>query len=155
MATSGDQNLEREVLTKENSLKGMELDYWNQYTIITPFMMNREVTWKIKCFCSTWNLSIVFKSEHTSYFTYWKCTVTTENASFPVDRCHKSAHRGLKIIGTWKSNCLMLMKASGMCSASSILPLKNINSRRNIMSEYSWNPYWETNAVVKRAWALG
>lgn len=135
MATSGDENLSKEVLTKENSLKGMELDYWNQYTILTPFMTNRKVTWKIKHFCSMWNLSIVFKSEHTWYFTSWKCTVTTENARLPVDQCHKSAHRGLKIIGTWKFSCLMLVKASRMCSASPILPLKNINSERNIMSE--------------------
>lgn len=155
MATSGDQNLSKEVLTKENWLKGMELDYWNQYTILTPFMTNRKVTWKIKHFCSMWNLSIVFKSEHTWYFTSWKCTVTTENARLPVDQCHKSAHSGLKIIGTWKFSCLMLMKASRMCSAAPILPLKNINSKRNIMLEYSWNPYWETNAVVKRTWALG
>lgn len=128
MATFWDQNLNREVLIKENPLKKIDLDYQNQHRLKIPFMTSRKRNVSAQC-----ETSVVLKREHTLSFASGKCTRTIENTSFPVDQCCESAYRELNIIGTRKSNCLILMKASEICSASSILSLNNIRAKRNIM----------------------
>lgn len=41
MVSLWDQNLSKEVLIQANPLKKMELDYWKQHSIMTPFMKDR------------------------------------------------------------------------------------------------------------------
>lgn len=128
MATFWDQNLNREVLIRENPLKKIDLDYQHQHRLKIPFMTSRKRNVSAQC-----ETSIVLKGEHTLSFASGKCTTAIENTSFPVDQCCESAYRELKIIGTRKSNCWILMKASKICSASSIWSLNNIRAKRNIM----------------------
>lgn len=60
----------------------MDLDCRNQHPIYGKQTNDLEN----EMFLSMWNLSIVFKGEHTSNFVSGKCTMTTENTSLPLDQ---------------------------------------------------------------------
>lgn len=131
MATFCYLNKSHKVVIKEKATKRNEVGCRKQY----PFYGKQTNDLENEMFLSMWNLSIVFKREHTSYFVSGKCTMTTENTRLPVDQWFESACTELKIIGTRKSNCLMLMRASKILWASIILPLITLNSKRPLANK--------------------
>lgn len=81
MATFWDQNLNREVLIKDNPLKKIDLDYQKHHRLKIPFMTSRKRNVSAQC-----ETSVVLKREHTLSFSSGKCTRTIENTSFSVDQ---------------------------------------------------------------------